>query len=226
MGTLLEKQLMHRHTNYDPVADYYDGLSRIVFGNSIIRSRQFLIQSIFPSSRILIVGGGTGRILEEITSIHAQGLNITYVEKSVRMMSISKKRNLGKHDVTFICQPIEDAKLEGRFDVVITAYLFDNFLPASHDLIFRTIDQYLTNNAVWLFADFTLRKEKLIFKLLLKLMYGFFGTVCQLETRSLSDAAPYFKQYKFTEKAQAVFYRGFIMAVVYQKHVNLLSHHG
>ena len=56
--------------NYNGIAKFYDALSRIVFQRSIIISAQFLIEFIADNNKVLIVGGGTGWILEEISKLH------------------------------------------------------------------------------------------------------------------------------------------------------------
>jgi ubiquinone/menaquinone biosynthesis C-methylase UbiE len=52
--------------NYDRIARIYDKLSRMVFGKSIVRAQQSILPFITTPARMLIVGGGTGWILEEI----------------------------------------------------------------------------------------------------------------------------------------------------------------
>ena len=56
-------------SNYDNSAWFYDGLSRVVYGNALISSQVYLLQFIPSNATILIVGGGTGRLLEEIAKI-------------------------------------------------------------------------------------------------------------------------------------------------------------
>lgn len=205
------------HVNYDPIARYYDGISRLVFGNSIRRAQQFLLKAIRAESEILIVGGGTGWILEDIAEVHKQGLKITYVDQSANMIEISKGRYIGQNDVVFICQPIQTAKLKGKFDVVIIPFLFDNFSQLTINHIFQKIDLHLNVDGLWLFADFTSKTEKLWTKILLKLMYSFFGRLCNLETSTLPDFAGSFQNNNYQIISEASFYKGFIRSIIYQK---------
>src|ERR1700744_542206 len=94
--------------NYDNSAWFYDRLSRLVYGKALIRSQIYLLKHIPKNSNILIAGGGTGWILEEIVKIHPSGLTITYVEVSANMMDLSKKRNVQSNKVTFIYEPVEN----------------------------------------------------------------------------------------------------------------------
>jgi len=205
------------YANYDPIAKYYDPLSRLIFGKSIRRSQQFLLEAIPAESTILIVGGGTGWILEDISARHQSGLNITYVEQSVKMMEISKRRYVGLNRVVFRCQPIQSASLRGRFDVVIVPFLFDNFSPFTINHVFQKIDLLLNADGLWLFADFTSKAEKPWTKILLKLMYTIFGPLCNLETSSLPDSAASFQNNNYKIVREALFYKGFISSIIYRK---------
>ena len=94
--------------NYYNVAPFYDLLSHLVFGNSISQALLFLVTAIPANSSVLIIGGGTGQILEEISKKYISGLQITYVEISKKMISLSKKRSTGNNLVVFINQSILD----------------------------------------------------------------------------------------------------------------------
>ncbi|MES1218101.1 MAG: methyltransferase domain-containing protein, partial [Bacteroidota bacterium] len=94
--------------NYDKIAKYYDQLSRVVFGRTLIQAQKALLKFITPGTNILIIGGGTGIILEEISKIYSSDLTITYVEISRNMIEIAEKRNWKQNEVYFIHQPVEE----------------------------------------------------------------------------------------------------------------------
>jgi ubiquinone/menaquinone biosynthesis C-methylase UbiE len=173
--------------NYDAVAGFYDPLSRLVFGKEIQRAHAFLLEAVPANARILIIGGGTGWILEDLGKLHNQGLHITYVEQSEKMMRRSRRRHAGDNQVTFIQAPIQAAVLDQRYDVVITPFLFDNFSAKTLEEVFGKIDFYLKGGGLWLFADFQLVRDNSRQKVLLKLMYLFFGLLCNIEASRLPD---------------------------------------
>src|SRR5205823_4259624 len=125
---------------YSNVAWFYDSLSRLVFGKALIQSQVYLLQFIPANSNILIVGGGTGWILEEIVKIRPEGLIITYVEVATKMVQLSRKRNKGNYPVNFLNDTVESIKEVYTFDVIITSFLFDYFLPATARRIFEHLD--------------------------------------------------------------------------------------
>ena len=109
--------------NYNNSAWFYDLLARLVYGKALINAQVYLLEHIPENARVLIVGGGTGWILEELVRIHPSGLTITYVEIAPAMMALSKKRNCGNNQVIFINEAIENTDLPVGFDVVLTPFL-------------------------------------------------------------------------------------------------------
>lgn len=203
--------------NYDHIAGMYDFLSRLVYGRAQVQVQLDLLPYIKPGSRILIVGGGSGWILEEIAARHASGLEMVYVEISIRMLRLSKKRYYGKNKVSFIHGAIENITPTDNFDVIITAFLFDNFAKKRATMIFNRLNALLKPSGIWLFADFVLENGRANFwkKIILKLMYTFFRLICHVEARHLINMTPFFEDY--VPLASSIKYFGFIKGIAYQK---------
>ncbi|HVV54711.1 MAG TPA: class I SAM-dependent methyltransferase, partial [Mucilaginibacter sp.] len=142
--------------NYNNSAWFYDRLSRMVYGKALIRAQVYLLKDIPAKSKVLIVGGGTGWILEEIAKVYQSGLTITYVEIAKNMMRLSRKRNAGNNEVVFINNAIEHVALQSDYDVTITPFLFDNFTEENLQIIFQYIHGCLKPGGLWLNADFQL----------------------------------------------------------------------
>lgn len=209
--------------NYDAVAGFYDRLSRLVFGEEIRKAHAFLLEAIPAGASILIIGGGTGWILEELGKLHGRGLHITYVEQSEKMMRRSRRRHAGDYQVVFIQAPIQAAVLEQGYDVVITPFLFDNFSAKTLEEVFGKIDFYLKEGGLWLFADFQLVRDNTRQKVLLKLMYLFFGLLCNIEASRLPDTDSFFRASRFKTLRQRSFFKAFITARVYQKQLPVVA---
>jgi ubiquinone/menaquinone biosynthesis C-methylase UbiE len=196
---------------YSNVAWFYDSLSRVVFGKALVKSQVSLLQYIPKNSNLLIVGGGTGWILEEIAKIHPEGLTINYVEVANKMIELSRKRNIGNNRVTFINDTVENIKGLHTFDVIITSFLFDNFLPKTATRIFTHLHNLLKPGGTWLNTDFQLT-GKWWQTILLKSMLLFFKTLSGVESYALPDIDSEFAQYGYTAIADKTFFGGFIMA--------------
>lgn len=205
--------------NYDAAAWFYDWLAQLVFGNALVEAQGFLVRHIQPETKILVVGGGTGWILEEIARIQTSTLKIIYVEISTKMISLSKKRYLGQNKVVFINQGIEDYQITTAFDVVLTPFLFDNFSAERIQVVFNKLHQSLKPGGLWLLADFQIQNNyKSIWqKLILKTMYLFFGWLCNVEAKKLFNLDIYFQTKDYILVKEKTFYRGFIVSKIYQK---------
>jgi len=202
--------------NYNNSAWFYDRLSKVIYGKALVRSQVWLLQFIPAGSKILIVGGGTGWILDEIAKVHPSGLQITYAEIAPNMVKLSKKRNAGNNQVVFINDGIENIKLDNDYDVVITPFLFDNFTEENFKRIFEYIHSALKPGGFWLNTDFRLT-GKWWQKVMLKSMFLFFRTICGIEAKKLPGIQAAFSKYGHSEVKSKSFFGDFILSTLYQK---------
>jgi len=202
-------------SNYNNSAWFYDRLSRVIYGKALIRSQVYLLPFIPAGSTILIAGGGTGWILEEIVKIHPSGLTITYAEISARMMALSRKRNAGDNEIIYINEPVENITGTSRYDVVITPFLFDNFTELTLQKVFDHIHHSLKPEGIWLNTDFR-PTGKWWQTLLLRSMIVFFRVICRIEARRLPGIEKQFEQHQYHVIDQKDFFGEFILSTVYK----------
>lgn len=206
--------------NYDAIAGNYDRMSRLVFGQAIIQSQKVLLKYITAGSRVLIVGGGTGWILEEIAIQNPSGLVIDYVEISANMIALASKRQSGANEVHFINNPIEDFQAATTYDVVITPFLFDNFGQERAEKVFNKLDSMLGNDGIWLFTDFHAGSGQAFWqKALLKTMYAFFGLISHVEARRLPELEHMFRSAGYEIVLESYHFGKFIRSVAYRKFI-------
>lgn len=203
-------------SNYDNSAWFYDRLSRVVYGDALVKAQIYLLQYIPPNSSVLLAGGGTGWILEELTRKYSSGLQITYVEISSNMMALSKKRNWGQNQVTFINAPVEAVAIHQKFDVVFTPFLFDNFKEDTLQKVFSHLHQLLKPQGIWLNTDFQLT-GKWWQNVLLRSMFLFFRALCNIETSALPDINKRFKDKHYDVVAERTFFGDFILSMALRK---------
>lgn len=204
--------------NYNKIAPYYDRLSKIIFGNAIVNAQLYLLDFINPKSTILIVGGGTGWLLNEISKKYVEGLQITYVEVSSKMVELSKKRAIGKNKVLFINKSIQEAILDQEFDIVITPFLLDNFSDETIKGIFSKIDKNLKSSGRWLFSDFQLSPRHSFWQRpFLRSMYLFFRLTCNIEADRLPETNDLFETFNYNHVSSKTFFYEFIRSTCYQK---------
>lgn len=202
--------------NYDNTAWFYERLSKLVFGQAQIKAQEYFLNHIQPGTSILIIGGGTGQILESLTRLHPSGLQISYVEVSSKMMALSRKRYTGDNKIIYITAGIGEAGLTGSFDVVITAFLFDNFSQDNLNGTFPIINAKVKQGGLWFNTDFQLTGP-LWQKLMLKSMYLFFKFFGAVDVQKPPDVESVFTQYGYQLKEEKRFYQNFIMSKFYCK---------
>jgi hypothetical protein len=118
--------------------------------------------------------------------------------------------------VHFINDAIENVSLPADFDVVITPFLFDNFKEQTTRMVFYHIDTLLKPNGLWLNCDFQLT-GKWWQNVMLRSMFLFFRTVCNIEGSQLPDVERHFKACGYKTVKQRAFFGEFIVSRVYKK---------
>lgn len=202
--------------NYDTVAWCYDRFSRLVFGNTQVDAQVYLLPFIPAGAHVLIAGGGTGWILEEIAKVHPSGLTITYVDVSEKMIALAQKKDVGNNTVSYHTAGVEELFPSRKYDVVITPFLFDNFKPDKAISLFAAIDKMLTPNAFWLYTDFQ-NTGRQSHRLLMRVMYIFFGICCGIKATHMPDMERYFSDSIYNIVVQKMYMNSFINSVVYKK---------
>lgn len=205
-------------TNYDKIATNYDLISRLVFGKTVVNAQVCLLKYIPADSNILIAGGGTGWILEELSKVHSNSLKIDYVESSLQMIRLSQKRNCESNEVNFINLPAENFSTEKKYDIILTPFFFDNFQAEKIQYIFLKLDSFLKDDGAWLYVDFVYdeKKGRLWQRLLLKIMYFFFRVTSHIETQQLVDMDTFFNPL-YKKVVEISHYHNFVKSIVYKK---------
>ena len=206
-------------SNYNNAAWFYDVLAHFIFGKAINKSQTCFLKLINPGSSILIIGGGTGWILDEITELQANGLEIVYVEKSSKMINAARKRLTGLNKVLFVNKAIENSKLDKSFDIVITSFFFDSLSNSTIDTVFEKLAVNLSPGGIWLYSDF-IEPKKLWHKLLLSVMYQFFKVVCKIEAGNLPDLTLLFNKFNLDLIEEKSFYGNFITGRIYKSRLD------
>ncbi len=204
--------------SYDLVAGMYDNLAKLFIGQSLRKAQIHCLHFIPSTATVLIAGGGTGWILEEIAQIHQKGLRIDYVDISEKMISLAQQRNYGDNEVNFIHQSIIHLVNNTEYNVIITPFFFDNFTEETTRSVFALLHQKLKPNGTWLYTDFQIiNKSSHWQKTALFVMYSFFRIVCRIEAKKLPDVASQFASHQYQLTESKTFLRQFIITSAYKK---------
>jgi ubiquinone/menaquinone biosynthesis C-methylase UbiE len=175
--------------NFDWVAPFYDSLAFLVFGHRLQRAQVVFLNQIPANARILIVGGGTGWLLQQVLT-HCQPSQVVYLETSARMLTRASRRVINHNvagSVVFLVGDETCLKPEESFDVIITPFVLDLF---TEKYLQSTLIPHLYNRlkagGIWLATDFVPFVTGW-HKLLLWAMIRFFRLTTGMKTRQLAD---------------------------------------
>ena len=197
--------------NFDRVAPFYDLLAKLVFGEAILKSQIAFLGDINDCDRVLVLGGGTGQLLEYIA---AQSVIIDYVEPSEKMLSKAKKRNCTGR-VVFHQQRFEDFDSEILYDVIICPFFLDLFEEDSLKEVINKIKRFTKPSGKLSISDFQ-NRTTFFQKWLIRIMHLFFRITVQLESRSLKEIHPCLQKEGFQMQKRIFFYSKFIFSSVYR----------
>lgn len=199
---------------FDRIAPYYDRLSELVYGKSLIEAAGYYFHQLEGRERVLIAGGGSGEILERLDDLNMP-FQIDYVDMSGEMIRRSRQRQPFRNiTVDFICQDLLKFTSAHRYDAIITPFILDCFNQVELEYVVRKIAGYMTGNGVWLFSDFVSTRP-FSQRMLIRLMYVFFWFSAGLKTRKLPDYNKAFRKAGLESQASGSFLKGMVESGIY-----------
>jgi ubiquinone/menaquinone biosynthesis C-methylase UbiE len=201
-----------KSNDFDRIAFLYDRLAQFVFGKNMIESQTFFLNKIPHTARVLILGGGSGWILEKIFEV-SPSFNVCYVEASISMISLAKKKMQNNEQIQFIHGTEKDIPNQ-QFDVVVTNFYLDLFEKDSLDLVLKKIKDHLSQDAAWIATDFVNKNWK--HGLTLRVMYIFFKITSRIEAGKLPDWDRAIEALGAKKIESKLFYGSFIETGYYQ----------
>ncbi len=207
--------------SFNRVAPFYDLLARLVFGKAITKAQTCFLDQIPTAASVLIIGGGTGWVLEEVLR-RKQANRVDYVEASEAMLQLAQKKYqamAGHHQATvhFISGTECSIPARAQYDVVLTFFVLD--VQPDDDTLYKmmhTLHTHLKPSGLWLFADFK-PQNCWWHKALVKLMFWFFWLTCHLAHKQVPDYERAFSKLQLRKTSTAYFYGQLIHSVVYRK---------
>jgi ubiquinone/menaquinone biosynthesis C-methylase UbiE len=160
--------------NFDWIAPVYDQLKFIVFGRTLERATSEILESVKPSDTVLIVGGGTGKVLNYLTHVTC----IDYVEKSKNMIRKAKRRN--QKGIHFIHCDFLEWETAKKYDFILLPFFLDVFDEANLIKVVKKVKTLSKPTSLIQVTDFQ-KSNSFVKSFLIKLMYFFFRHVSSLE---------------------------------------------
>ncbi|WP_223815860.1 class I SAM-dependent methyltransferase [Adhaeribacter rhizoryzae] len=208
---------------FDLIAPYYDFLAGLVFGRTLKKAQLTFLDNIPEQARILIIGGGSGWLLPEIFA-RTSTCQIVYLEASANMLNQAKQKIKDPAQaacVEFRFGTENNIQPEEEFEVVISFFFLDLFLPAELENITHILFRHLQPGGLWLVTDFVQTHNAGLWqiwtKILTQSMYRFFRVVSGISATTLPDWQNILAHYNLAPQKSAYFYHNLIKSVLYQK---------
>lgn len=202
---------MKTNPGFDFLAPVYDSLARLIFGEAMVDSQTCFLDRIPIGAKILILGGGTGWLLEKINEQN-KSCKILYVDVSAEMIKKAKGR-MTKDEIHFVQGTEQDIPKEMMFDVIITNFYFDLFSDEKLKPILERIHQHTKRSSSWYVTDFV--EATWWHRWMLKLMYFFFRVVCKIDGAQLPKWRSALQSLDWNEKESKSHFKGFINSSIW-----------
>lgn len=201
---------------FDGLAPFYDQLAHFVFGNILKDAQCEFLHLIGENDKVLILGGGTGWILNEIFT-QKPNVKITFVDLSGKMIAKARNtlRNEHSKHVRFIQGEYTKA-IHTSYDVVFTAFYLDMFKQNEVHEIVNVTNCKLNDNGSWMFIDFR-NSNRYVHRLLLKIMYLFFKATCSIDANKLANFEEIFTKNRLKRVGEKRFFNGMVESIIYRK---------
>lgn len=209
---------------FNRLSPFYDGLAFLFFGRSLWRSQAHFIPALPRVNSVLVIGGGTGKILTCLIS-HGIAHRYYYLDISDEMVRRAgervKKEFPGKLDtISFQSGTVHDLPANVQFDIIITPYVLD-MIPADQLMQdMRKMDILLKPVGKWLFTDFSYAGKGLkraLSKALVSMLYFFFRVICSISNSQLPAMENVFKILGYKIEKEKAFLGGLLVSRLYSK---------
>lgn len=193
--------------NFDHIAWFYDPLKKLIYGNATTKAERSLCKDIPCHTTVLIIGGGTGEVLECLQT----GVKVDFVDISPKMIHRAQKRKT-RAAVNFIIGSIQDTPLD-RYDIIVTNFFLDLF---EKDELVETIEKLSQfKPKQWIVTDFVAPKRTGLSQLLEWTMYRFFKITTGISAHKLEDFDSSMKEAHLSLHSEQHFYFGFIKSTLW-----------
>ena len=159
------------------------------------------------NAKILVVGGGTGKIIIYLEDLSCQ-LEIDFVEPSANMIKRAKKRQASHLQVYFHHHPILELET-ADYDVIFTNFFFDQFSQDQAQLIVQHLKPKLRPNGSLIFSDFV-NTNYFWDRLITRLMFYFFQITANIRVNTLPCYNSLFSELGFNENSSKKISRNII----------------
>ena len=193
--------------NFNSIAPIYDFLARIVFGDSLDQITKQHLRSIGTSDRVLILGGGTGKLKAEIPQCHSND----YLDNSSQMIESARIRSV-KNNLQFIHGDILEFEFDRSYDVIVCPFFLDCFNEGNLQKVIKKCKDVIKEDGKLIVIDFSSDHAD---RLLIKLMHSYFRMFTRLESQRLKNINEYVLREGFQVQEEKFLHRNMLFSRLY-----------
>ncbi len=214
----------YRHPNFDRVAYFYDICKTMMLFGSIERCQYYHLPLLKNSKKILVIGGGTGKIVSQIHR-HATFEELTFVDCSAKMVDRARmhvKRCCPeiKHKIKFEKADILTEFEASGFDTIVAPFVLDCFTDESLGLLGIKLKTWLRPNGILLFSDFHQSQKPGISRWLSRCvtrpLYFVLNLMCEMNIKQLPDYQLLFNNLPLSKTSERLSLGGILQSVAFR----------
>ncbi|MDG1241323.1 MAG: class I SAM-dependent methyltransferase [Opitutae bacterium] len=213
--------------SYSSIARFYKLIESVTIGGSLLDARLAHLQRLTKGPAIqhaLLVGEGNGSFLLPFVQQFPNTL-ITVLDESVAMLRVARNRleaaGIDTAHITFQQADMTTEKLaEGRYDLIVTLFFFDNFDAATVRRVVSVLERVSTPSAQWLLSDFQIPTSgwrRLRARIWLTILYAFFRCVAKIPARTVPPAEAILAASSFKQVARQTYSAEMLYSTLYER---------
>ena len=210
---------------YDRVVPIYDFSKTLLFLGSIQRCQNHYLPLLKESKTLLIIGGGTGKIIDDIQK-HCNFEALDYVDNSPKMIAsaeqhIQKQHPQMKEKIKFHALDVFNYSPASMHDAIIVPFALDCFTNEQLNNLGDKLTEWLASDGLLLFSDFHESKSsgssRLLSRLITRTLYFILNTICRLRIDELPDFERMFKNQPWVLLGEHTFFFGVLKSYAYKR---------
>jgi len=182
---------------FDRLAAVYDLAARLFPGDALRSCAEALLPRVPGGARVLVVGGGTGRVLPALLAGRPRA--IVWLDASPAMCARARRRVPAGAPVEIRVGGLDRLGAAERFDAIVTPFVLDLWDGRELDAVVARLASALAPDGTWVHADFAHGRARA----LAAVLYGFFRVTCGVRARRVADWDEVFRRAGFEETARA-----------------------
>jgi len=213
--------------SYSSIARFYKLIESVTIGRPLLDARLAHLKRLAEGPAIqhaLLVGEGNGSFLLPFAQQFPNTL-ITVLDESPAMLRVAQTRleaaGIDTARITFRQADMTTEQLpEGRYDLIVTLFFFDNFDAATVQQIVPALEHASSPSAQWLLSDFQIPASgwrRLRARIWLTILYAFFRCMARIPARTVPPTEAILATTSFKQIVRKTYSAEMLYSTLYER---------